>query len=87
MSITVQFECGGCFKSVPGTTFLSTEFRSVSGRAHGFGGQVMKRGIAEVTPEGWIAFDPYTACTYCPECWKSIVDEPVEAEPVAEGES
>jgi hypothetical protein len=25
-----------------------------------------------VTELGWVWSDPYTACTYCPECWKEI---------------
>jgi len=30
------------------------------------------------TPEGWMASDPYTRCTYCPRCWKEIEDGVVE---------
>ena len=28
--------------------------------------------IESATPEGWMAFDPYTGMTYCSECWESI---------------
>ena len=28
--------------------------------------------IQDVAPDGWIAFDPYTGCCYCPKCWKDI---------------
>ena len=30
--------------------------------------------VEDVTPEGWIAVDPYTGCTYCPDCWKGILE-------------
>ena len=29
-----------------------------------------------IAPQGWVAFDPYTSCTYCPECWAEIVSIP-----------
>ncbi len=29
--------------------------------------------IQGVAPQGWVAFDPYTHCTYCPKCWAEIV--------------
>lgn len=28
--------------------------------------------VEDVAPDGWIAFDPYTGCCYCPTCWKGI---------------
>ena len=34
--------------------------------------------IQGVAPEGWVAFDPYTHCTYCPKCWAGIVQETIE---------
>jgi len=72
MTVTVKFSCGGCDATAPGTTWLKREFRSVSGRSYGIGGSVETTGVLDVVPEGWIAFDPYTYCTYCPTCWKSI---------------
>ena len=37
--------------------------------------------VQSVTPEGWVAFDPYTHCTYCPKCWAEI-----ELAPQAQGD-
>lgn len=77
--IHVTFECGGCFKKEPGTKWISQHFQSFSGRSYGIGSYVRDT-IEDVTPEGWIAFDPYTQCTYCPECWASIVTDIVPAQ-------
>jgi len=76
--ITVKFNCGGCDKTVDGTTFLSSHFHGITGDSYGFGH--WKNDKAEdVCPEGWIAFDPYTRGTYCPECWAEIIsDEPIK---------
>jgi len=74
VSVTVTFDCGGCSATVQGTEPLRREFRSFSGRSHGFGGAVDSVTVDDVIPEGWVAFDPYTYCCYCPSCWKSIAD-------------
>ncbi len=80
MTIRVVFECGGCDATAEGTTWLKKEFVSFSGRSHGFGRAVPANTVEDVTPEGWVAFDPYTYCTYCPTCWagieQGIVEEP-----------
>ncbi len=69
--ITVKFSCDGCHTEVNGTSFLKSEFHGVTGKSHGFGH--WENELAEdMAPEGWIAFDPYTRCTYCPDCWQSI---------------
>lgn len=82
MSVTVKFSCGGCDAVADGTTFLRREFVSVSGRSYGFGSFRPANAVEDVTPEGWVAFDPYTGCCYCPTCWASIVDaKPLEARP------
>jgi hypothetical protein len=73
--ITLTFECGGCFAKAQGTTWLKREFVSVSGRSHGIGSYRYDT-PEDVAPEGWIAFDPYTGCTYCPKCWSEIVTPP-----------
>jgi hypothetical protein len=46
---------------------------SVSGRDHGIGGAVWDVAVEDVIPDGWIAFDPFTYCCYCPTCWAGIV--------------
>lgn len=72
MSVTVTFHCGGCDAKVEGTKPLRREFRSFSGRGYGFGASMPSNTVEDVCPEGWMAYDPYTYCTYCPECWASI---------------
>ena len=67
--IKVTFECGGCDATATGR--LESRFVSLSGRPYGFGSRI-ETTAQEAAPEGWIAFDPYTGCTYCPPCWKSI---------------
>lgn len=76
MSISVMFECNGCFKREAGTDRIRKTFRSFSGRSWGFGpaGGVYLKTIEDVAPEGWVAYDPYTYCTYCPECWDKVVN-------------
>ena len=73
MSVTVHFSCGGCDAKAEGTAPLRMEFVSVSGRSYGFGAPRMANTIDDVTPEGWIAYDPYTYCCYCPKCWGEIL--------------
>jgi len=69
--ITINFSCGGCFKEAKGTTFLRRRFHGVNGQSYGFGSWKTDP-IESVAPEGWVAFDPYTACCYCPDCWAEI---------------
>jgi hypothetical protein len=72
VSVRVIFSCGGCDAVVEGTKWLSKRFESLSGRDHGFGGPVWDVRVEDVVPEGWVAFDPYTYCCYCPTCWAGI---------------
>lgn len=67
--IKIQFECGGC--DATETAHLQRHFHSVTGRSWGIGHYTYDT-PQDVAPDGWIAFDPYTGCTYCPACWKSI---------------
>lgn len=71
MSVTALYECGGC--DATARARLTSQFVSVSGRPYGFGSRVEQK-ASEAAPEGWIAFDPYTGCCYCPACWLSIQD-------------
>jgi hypothetical protein len=75
MSVTTTFKCDGCEAVAKGTDSLRVEFRSFSGRSYGFGFAVPVNTIKDVTPEGWIAYDPYTYCTYCPTCWEAIEND------------
>ncbi len=74
--IKLMFQCDGCLAEAEGKS-PSSEFISFSGRSYGFGSR-HESPIRELSPDGWIAFDPYTGCTYCPECWKSIEDSTTE---------
>jgi hypothetical protein len=68
MTVTVSFECGGCFEKAEGTTWLNRYEASRMGNwvSHA------TTNPQDVAPEGWIAFDPYTGCCYCPKCWAWI---------------
>ena len=79
MSVTIHLSCGGCDATAEGTRPLKSEFVSFSGRSYGFGSMLQEKATA-VVPEGWIAFDPYTGCCYCPKCWALIVGD-IEATP------
>ena len=72
MSVQVTFHCGGCDATAEGTAPLRVEFVSFSGRGHGFGQVRPRNTVEDVTPKGWVAYDPYTYCTYCPTCWTEI---------------
>ena len=72
MSITVNFRCDGCFATTEGTRCLKRKFVSVLGKSHGFGSYEYDT-PQDVAPKGWIAFDSFTGCCYCPECWNEIV--------------
>lgn len=68
--IKVTFQCDGCDASE--SECLEREFVSLTGRPWGFG-SYREKSVREVTPKGWIAFDRYTGCTYCPACWEEII--------------
>jgi hypothetical protein len=72
MGVVAEYLCDGC--DARATARLTSEFVSVSGRGHGFGARVEDK-ASKVAPEGWVAFDPYTGCTYCATCWADITRE------------
>lgn len=72
MSVTVKFTCDGCFAEAEGTAPIRKHFVSVSGRSYGIGSYRYTNTVADVAPEGWWAFDPYTQLCYCPTCRESI---------------
>lgn len=75
MPIKVIFECGGCGAKAEGTDRLRREFRSISGRSWGFGRVVPANTVDDVVPDGWVAYDPWTYCTYCPACYAEVVGD------------
>ena len=68
--IKIIFSCGGC--DATATAWLQRRFVSISGKSWGLG-SYHEDTPQEVAPEGWIAFDPHTSCTYCPDCWAEIM--------------
>lgn len=72
MPVKVIFECGGCDAKAEGKDRLRVAFRSVSGRSHGFGRAVPVNTVEDITPDGWVAYDPWTYCTYCPKCYAEV---------------
>ena len=71
MTIKVKFVCDGCDAETEATKSPQRHFESVSGRSYGFGSWRYDS-VADVAPPGWVAFDPYTGCCYCKDCWASI---------------
>ena len=75
MTVTVHYTCDGCFAEAEGTAPIRKEFRSITGRTCGIGSYQYVNTVADVAPDGWWAFDPYTQCCYCPMCRKGIEED------------
>lgn len=75
MPVRVFFDCGGCPASVAGVKLLRPDV------VYDYVGAGLDRVtvhypvIEDCAPEGWMVYDPFSGCTYCPECWDAIVDE------------
>lgn len=85
--VTVTYRCGGCpaITTAPDQV-IRREFVSLSGRDHGLGSYVLEPvKIESVVPEGWVVYDPYTMCTYCPPCWAAIGAAVDADQPTADG--
>ena len=84
ITVTYTYACGGCDEKEINTSGRVTRtFSSFSGRSHGFGTYSVEQPSAiDLAPEGWVPFDPYTQCCYCPKCWAEI-----EAVPIHEAET
>lgn len=78
MTVKVVFECDGCETTVKGTEPIKRFFESFNVKGYGFG-TYHTLTIEDVLPKGWIDFDPYTSCTYCPNCWEEITKEEATA--------
>ena len=76
MSVTVHFSCGSCDAEADGTKWLESKWTSVTGSW----GYYVDTTPQDVAPEGWVAFDPYTKCCYCPKCWEEILSPDVKTE-------
>jgi len=66
MPVRVVFECSGCDAKADGTRHLRRGVRSMRTL-------LLRIGVEDVVPDGWIAFDPYTGACYCGKCWDEIV--------------
>jgi hypothetical protein len=75
VSVTVKFTCDGCLAEAEGTAPIRKAFRSISGRSYGIGSAQYINTVAEVAPDGWWPFDPYTYLCYCPECRAKIEED------------
>ena len=74
MTIRATYSCDGCFTKIEGTTWFQRKFISATGKPYGLGTYTYSS-VQDLTPTGWVDFDPFTGCCYCPECWKSIEGE------------
>jgi len=57
LAVLVIFKCDGC----------------LDGQIDGTKWLNRKDAIQDIAPKGWIAFDPFTGCCYCPSCWEDIM--------------
>lgn len=81
MSVDVTYRCGGCDAQAEVRGIRQT-IRQVSPLM----AQIQTPTLRTAAPPGWVAFDPYTGCCYCPKCWAEIeapVSEPSPEVPVA----
>jgi hypothetical protein len=76
MTVMLRLTCGGCPATVE-VGPLHKRFHGTHGD-WGFGTGVVDP-VEDLAPEGWVMFDPYTYCTYCPACWQSIVEDAPDA--------
>lgn len=75
MTVEITLSCDGCFVETGPHRLPRREFQSFSGKGYGFGVWT-KPGLDDVKfPDGWLYSDPVSGCTYCPNCWASIVAE------------
>jgi len=73
MGLRLIYECGGC--DATAEAHMERHFDSFNGKGYGFGKWREDR-PQDVAPDGWIAYDPWTSCTYCPACWAEITKLP-----------
>jgi hypothetical protein len=73
MPTRMHLICGGCDAEAYSEP-IRKHFVGVTGRPHGFG-TWRQPDLSRVVPAGWVWSDPYTSCTYCPECWKQIASD------------
>lgn len=68
MTVNLDLSCGGC-DATARVGPLRRRAETI------FGGglcRIVTDDPEDLTPEGWVMFDPWTYCTYCPTCWAEI---------------
>lgn len=81
MGVEITYRCGGCDATAESGR-VKAEHVPIFGGGSGWCKRVVPT-IEQAAPEGWVAFDPYTLCCYCPECWASIT---APREPATQGD-
>jgi len=79
MTTKLKLVCDGQCGAEIESRHFRREFHGVTGKPWGFG-RWQTDTPNDVCPDGWQWMDPYTGCTYCPECWAEIEREPTESE-------
>lgn len=78
MSIKFTITCDGCSEQASSTGLFRRRFHGSNGD-WGFG-SARWPDPQTLAPEGWMLSDPWTYCTYCPECWANVnADQEPEA--------
>lgn len=88
MSVSLTLKCDGCSATTEPVR-VRREFISINGKGYGFGSWHVPRVDEVECADGWVMFDPYTSCTYCPTCWQTIeADSETDSSiPSTDGES
>lgn len=69
MGVTVHLACNGC-DATADSGAVRRHYLIRGDRIYA----KVQDSIEDVSPEGWVPFDPYTHATYCPTCWASITE-------------
>ena len=62
--------CNGCCDTVTVPVEVKVRYDPISHRV--VRSEAVIPTVYELAPTGWIVNDPYTHCTYCPECWQKV---------------
>jgi hypothetical protein len=80
VSVRLLLGCNGCKAEVRGGR-LNARFVGFNGADYGFGRTEFE--LVEI-PDGWMPFDPYTYCTYCPVCSEELFGDACNQDALAE---
>jgi len=79
ITVSIKLDCYGCDATAEASVKARRMFASMTGKDHGLGSyhldMSLEDAITAATPNGWVAFDPYTQVTYCAKCWDEICAE------------